>query len=221
MSSAVFWSSRLQKGLVAGLPPIESLRREVAGICGTDMRVDFGLTHPGGSRTALEVKTVVDADVDFGEPTRTSKGNGKTKAAAAPEPAPDAAETSAPAGHPASGADRKCTAIFPVSIKCGQKGPDGEPVVSARAIKHADCLTSIATGVAREAGGERLAAAILFMVLRGDAVAFRANQGGCPSFARHLRAAHAAGVSIRVEQVSWGTGMDEGRAYAAGPLPIE
>ena len=57
-------------------------------------------------------------------------------------------------------------AIFPWG-KSAQKGPDGEKVVSARAIKHVRELTAISSGERTEEGGERLSAAVLFVVVRG------------------------------------------------------
>lgn len=38
------------------LSAAENKQREVAGVAGADMRADFLLSHPDGSRTLLEVK---------------------------------------------------------------------------------------------------------------------------------------------------------------------
>merc|ERR1712032_1621135 len=57
-----FTHEMLKRGLVKELGEVVDIKREVAKVCGTDMRVDFVVTHKDGTRTALEVKTVVDAD---------------------------------------------------------------------------------------------------------------------------------------------------------------
>ena len=54
----------LKRGLVPELGEIAGIQREVGNLCGTDMRVDFVVTHKDGTRTALEVKKVIDADYD-------------------------------------------------------------------------------------------------------------------------------------------------------------
>merc|ERR1712032_1218514 len=54
----------LKRGLVKELGELVEIKREVRKICGTNMRVDFVVTHKDGTRTAVEVKTVVDTDYD-------------------------------------------------------------------------------------------------------------------------------------------------------------
>ena len=99
--------------------------------------------------------------------------------------------------------------IFPWG-RSAQTGPDGEPVVSSRAIKHVDCLAAAArSGRAR--------AAVLFVVLRADAARFRPNADACPSFARHLRAARDAGVRVIAQRVRW---TADGRAFSEGELEV-
>ena len=46
---------------------------------------------------------------------------------------------------------------------------------------------------------EDLRAAVMFVVIREDAVSFRPNHEACPSFARYLREASEAGVQGRRE----------------------
>merc|ERR1712224_510342 len=74
-------------------------------------------------------------------------------------------------------------AIFPWG-QSNQRGPNGEKVVSARAIKHVRELTAIATGERSDEGGQ-LRAAVLFVVVRSDVRSFRPNVDACPSFARY------------------------------------
>jgi len=175
-----------------------AIEREVTGVAGTDMRCDFLLSFaPSAPRTVVEIKTVVDTDY-----------------------------------HPATAPERKgCVfvgqaegyqrcAIFPWG-KSNQRGPEGEKVVSERAIKHVRELTALATGQRQGEGGERFNAAVLFIAVRGDALRFRANAEACPSFARYLRAAKEAGVAVLAHRVRWGEGSDLGRAFYDGPLPVD
>jgi hypothetical protein len=92
--------------------------------------------------------------------------------------------------------------------------------VSARAIKHVDELTTLARGERLDASGAKLGASVLFVVTRGDAEAFRPNQEACPSFARHLLAAREAGVHVMAHRVTWGEGVDEGKAFYSGEIPV-
>ncbi|KAJ1393462.1 hypothetical protein B484DRAFT_408203, partial [Ochromonadaceae sp. CCMP2298] len=64
--------------------------------------------------------------------------------------------------------------------KCVFYGPPD--VVSARAIRHVMELTSIAKGEKTDAYA--LSAAVIFVVIRQDALLFRPNQEACPSFAK-------------------------------------
>lgn len=96
----------------------------------------------------------------------------------------------------------KRTGLFPWGSS-KQKGPNGEPVVSARAIKHVRELTSLVTAGDYEA-------TVLFVVIRGDAVSFRPNVEACPSFVRYLKEADKAGVQILVKKVRWGDGQGDG-----------
>merc|ERR1712187_122104 len=111
-------------------------------------------------------------------------------------------------------------AIFPWGVKA-QRGPDGEKVVSARAIKHVDELAAIARGDRCDAKWGTINAAILFMVLRHDVESFRANSEACECFAKHVQAAEDAGVQILAHSVRWGNGSDLGKAFSVGPLPVE
>lgn len=176
---------------------IARVQREVTGVGGTDMRTDFLLTHEDGSQTVVEVKTVVDTDYD---PASATEGGpvflGRT--------------------DPTTGKYARA-AIFPWGGS-NQKGPDGEKVVSARAIKHVRELTALAKGDKKTEDGARVAAAVLFVVVRSDATRFRPNEEACPSFARYMREAHAAGVKVLSHQFEW-TG--DGDAMHLGPLPVD
>ena len=181
--------------------PIAKIEREVTGVGGTDMRCDFLLTHADGVKTVVEVKTVVDTDYD-------------------PKTAPERPGcVFLGAGDP-----YVRSAIFPWG-KSAQVGPDGEKVVSARAIKHVRELTSLARGEKLDLGdGARLRAAVLFVVVRRDALEFRPNAEACPSFARYLKEAKAAGVAVLARRVRWGEAEGEeelGVAIDDGSLPVK
>lgn len=223
--------SLLRKGLVRGLPlpdPEEEnggLLREVANVCGTDMRADF-LLHggagasdggAGGSKQAeqktaaekfvVEVKSVLDTDYD--------------PATAPAEQGQEFGVFLAPPDQ--SGPNYRRAGIFPWG-RSAQKGPAGEPVVSARAIKHVQELTRIARGEKKmtiQGEERRVRAAILFVVVRHDVETFRPNYEACPSFARYLKEAKDAGVLVVAHRVRWGEEEGEvGKAFSDGELPI-
>ena len=191
----------IERRLVAGLPSAGTIQREVTGVAGCDMRSDFVLGHGGGdgaaaaAQTVVEVKTVVDTDYDPATPPSRKE-----------------------CAFLGKGEPYERAAIFPWG-RGNQKGPDGEKVVSARAIKHVRELRAIARGE-RALDGVALEAAVLFVVVRHDAVAFRPNHEACPSLARHLREARDAGVAVLAHRVRWGDGADVGKAFSDGPLPV-
>ena len=190
----------LKRALVKELGELTEIKREVAKVCGTDMRVDFVVTHQNGTRTALEVKTALDTDYD---PAIVRVKEGKAKVTFW--------------GH---GTPYRRAAIFPWGDR-KQKGPDGEKVVSTRAIKHLGELSAIQSGEKLCADGERLQAAILFLVTRRDALSFRPNKEGCPSFVTHLRKARDKGVKVLAYRVAWGTGDEEGVAFFDGAMRVD
>eukprot|EP00948_MAST-09A_sp_MAST-9A-sp1_P001432 g1432.t1 len=207
------------------LGPVESYQREVRNICGADMRVDFVISHQSSSssstagkekkttsktvksktkkpqRSVLEVKTVIDTDISASDAKKECNASKKILFI----------------NHDKS---YNRAGIFPWGT-CKQKGPDGEKVVSARAIRHVDELARIAKGELLEEQSEKLNAAVLFIVGRGDVELFRPNREGCASFARHLEQAHEAGVHILAHRIIWGEGDDVGRAYWGGRLPVK
>ena len=188
--------------LESQLGKIAKLQREVTGVAGNDMRCDFLLTDAEGAQTILEVKTVVDTDYDPG--------------LTGPDRFPKKSAVFLGKGEPYERA-----AIFPWG-NSNQKGPDGEKVVSARAIKHVRELTAVASGIKTGEAGERIKAAVLFIVVRRDALFFRPNADACPSFARYLREAHDAGVQVLARRVRWGEheGEELGTAIDDGSLPV-
>jgi hypothetical protein len=212
---------------------IVSIQKQIHNPCGAEMRSDFLVTHASGQKRIVEVKTVVDTDYS----------------SAFPPPTTDATTTATAktAAKKKKGDKIKClftsdqmpyrrTAIFPWG-NSNQKGPDGEKVVSTRAIHHMRELTRIANGelvatndadadadlseTGTGTAGERYKATILFVVIRGDAESFRPNVQACPSFGRYLRLAEQAGVEILVKRVSWGNGEQEGMCFDDKLLPIE
>jgi DNA-binding sugar fermentation-stimulating protein len=169
-------------------PRVKSFQREVRNVGGADMRADFVIEHedPNIPPRILEVKTVVDTDYS------TSATPERAKCVFTSDRDPYVR-----------------TAIFPWG-RCNQKGPDGEKVVSARAIKHVRELTRL-----RQT--RKFDATVLFVVIRNDARAFRPNYEACPSFARYITEAEEAGVQVLAKQVLWGEGIDMGKCFE-GPL---
>lgn len=107
--------------------------------------------------------------------------------------------------------------IFPWGGQA-QVGPDGEKVVSARAIKHVAELTAIASGRKKDTQGP-LGAGLVFVVVRGDCHSFRPNADACPSFHAHCTRARNAGVQVIAHKVSWR--INGGRADAVHDGKIE
>lgn len=177
-------------------PRVKSFQREVRNIAGTNMRADFVIQHEDTKLKPriLEVKTVVDTDY---------------------------AASKVPAGLKCVFTSDKVpysrTALFPWG-QSNQKGPDGEKVVSARAIKHVQELTNIAQG--KEHEGRQFDATILFIVIRHDAKAFRPNHEACPAFSRYLKEAKEAGVQVLAKQVRWGENEDIGKCFEGELLQI-
>lgn len=191
----------ISQSLIAELAPVSQIHREVTGVAGCDMRSDFVLDHSDPpSKSVVEVKTVVDSDYD-----------------------PVTAPKRASCVFVGKDVPYRRAAIFPWG-KGSQKGPDGEKVVSARAIKHVRELTAIALGDKVDAMDKTpLSPMILFIVNRHDCPQFRANHEACPSlnFNMYLKQAHDAGVRIIARAVRWGDEGDElGMAFDAGEISL-
>jgi DNA-binding sugar fermentation-stimulating protein len=183
-----------QNLLGSAFPGVESFKREVHNPGGANMRADFVVQHVDKELPPriLEVKTVVDTDYSVN----------------------------------ATPADAKCvftsdkevyirTGIFPWG-QSKQKGPDGEKVVSARAIKHVQELTTLANDKT-----QNFDATVLFVVIRHDARAFRPNHEACPSFARYLKEAETKGVQILAKQVCWMVEGTIAKCYEGDLLDID
>ena len=180
------------------LPKIQSLQREVRNIGGSDMRADFLLQFEDDTKhkpCVLEVKTVVDTDF---APDRVPTD--RTKCVFVSEQTP-----------------YRRAGIFPWG-QSNQKGPDGEKVVSARAIKHVRELTRLTKGELRGPNGETYQTAVLFVVIRKDAEYFRPNHEACPSFCKYLKEAKDAGVQVFAKRVEWGDTEDSLGQCLEGPL---
>jgi DNA-binding sugar fermentation-stimulating protein len=180
------------------LPEIESIQREVRNIAGTDMRADFVIQFADATKNppcVLEVKTVVDTDF-----AKDRTPTDRTKCVFVSDQTP-----------------YRRAGIFPWG-QSNQKGPNGEAVVSARAIKHVRELTEIAKGKRRGPDGQVYQAAVLFVVIRKDAEYFRANHEACPSFCKYLKEAKDAGVKILAKRVDWGDTPQTLGQCQEGPL---
>lgn len=184
---------------IPGIGVIESYQKQVT--ISDHTRADFVLfsspevstpTRKAPKHRIVEVKTVVDTDycASWGLPTPS-----KTKCIFTSNRDP-----------------YQRAAIFPWGSS-RQKGPDGESVVSARAIKHVRELTDLVKQ-------KKYDATILFLVVRSDAETFRPNHDACPSFARYLKEAKDAGVQVLAKRVKWDD-ADIGRCYEDKWLDIE
>ena len=195
----------LRAGMVFGPEhgDVLEVKREVRNIAGCDMRADFVVTHqpmPEGptQRTVVEVKTVVDTD--YNAQTAPKRSNCVFIGPSNPY---------------------RRAGIFPWG-SAKQSTPEGTKVVSARAIKHVRHLAELASGVRLEENGEKLGAALLFILNRGDAGSVRPNAEACPIFAQTVADARAKGVQVLAHKVRWGTCDAEiGQAFHCGPVPVE
>ena len=184
-----------QNLLGKNFPKVKSYQREVRNVGGSDMRVDFLIEHddPTLPLRIVEVKTLVDTDYASMAPPQ----EGSMKCVYLNDELP-----------------YQRTAIFPWGTG-NQKGPDGEKVVSARAIKHVRELTKLVKEKKKTDDTKKNTSAensfdatILFVVIRGDAKYFRPNHEACPSFAKYLKEANDAGVQVLATQVVWGEEKD-------------
>lgn len=191
-------------------------------------RPDFVVANDETNELVVcEVKQVVDTDV-------------------APAHAVALAAARAPAPvfvAPNGGSDGR-SGIFPWGGS-NQQGPDGEKVVSARAIKHVDLLARLASAKedanaastrvepwtavdaaealnkavrGKPSGAARVRAVLVFVVGRKDTTCMRPNGAACPSFAAHLAAARRAGVVAVARRIVWEE--EGGIAYDGGALAI-
>ena len=201
----------LKRGLMKEFGQVVAIQRAVNKVCGTDMRADFVVTHKDGTRTALKVKAVVDTDHN---PAIDRAQRDKDKIRFWGRETPYRRAAIYPRG------ERQ--AIYPRGERQTQRGPPGEHVdISYTTTRQLGQLMAIQTGEKLCPDGERLQAAILFLVNRADALSFRPNREGCPSFVNHLRKAKGLGVKVMAYRVAWGTGMEEGVAYFDGAIEVD
>lgn len=183
-----------QNLLGSAFPAVESFKREVRNPGGANMRADFVIQHEDKELPPriLEVKTVVDTDYSVNA-------------------TPDRAKCV----FTSDKEEYIRTGIFPWG-QSNQKGPDGEKVVSARAIKHVQELTRVANDKT-----QNFDATVLFVIIRGDAKAFRPNHEACPSFTRYLKEAETKGVQILAKQVCWSVEGTIAKCYEGDLLDID
>ena len=191
-------------------------------------RPDYRLVHKDGSVTILEVKQVVDTDYD----PKHVEARAKLQAPL-PVYSPVSQLTTGLQSDETSSAKKTSkvsesacksvyqrAGIFPWG-KRGQKGPDGQQVVSARAIDHIRELAKLAETSRAAAGACAMRSAILFVCGRGDAMGVRPNGAACPTFARYLESAREkCSVKILCHRVRWGEGSEAGKAYDDGELQL-
>jgi len=211
---------------ILGCGGVVSFKREVAKIAGSNMRADFVVVLKDGSRVVLEVKMVVDTDFNpniEANQTFEKEADMSTRAEGSRKKKKNKKKTIVPKFpgriHPITGKYTRA-GIFPWGT-ARQTGPQGEKVVSSRAIKHIDELAQISKGILKGEDGEKFSSVILFVVVRSDVEVFRPNFDACPSFAKHLKAASDAGVRVIARKVEWGEGRDVGKGFDGGVLKVE
>ena len=167
-------------------------------------RPDYRLNHKDGSVTILEVKQVVDTDYDPAHVEARARMQAPLPvyspmsqlASASPSHATSSANKAAAPHAPAPTVYQRA-GIFPWG-KRTQKGPDGQLVVSARAIDHVRELAKLAAASPVARGGSGVRCAILFVCGRSDATGMRPNGAACPTFARCLLLPVARALFCRV-----------------------
>lgn len=167
--------------------PISNLKiinqkREVSKIANCNMRSDFLLQLEDNSHLLIEVKTIVDTDYN---PVFKEKYQNCNKTIF----------------YNQTEGQYQRSAIFPWG-RGNQKGPDGEKVVSARAIKHVMELTDIAKGLKKDENIHNITPMVVFVVVREDVEKFKPNQQACPSFAKYLKIADESGVKLLALKVN-------------------
>jgi hypothetical protein len=186
----------------SGIETQRAMKRLSSESASGSYRPDFRLTHKDGSVTILEVKQVVDSDYDPEHVEARALLQApfpvysplSQHATAPPLPAAAAAFKSAAKKdgvlkHVAGGGSAcsevyKRAGIFPWG-KRTQKGPDGQLVVSARAIDHIRELSKLAETSRAAHGSPATRCAVLFVCGRGDVTGVRANGAACPTFAKY------------------------------------
>jgi DNA-binding sugar fermentation-stimulating protein len=176
-------------------------QREICNVADCDMRSDFLVKTDDDVYYLIEVKTVVDTDYDL---KNKSSYNGSRKVI----------------HYSKSESNYVRKALFPWG-RGNQKGPDGEKVVSARAIKHVREMTEIISGKKCDVNYTPLIPVIIFVVVREDAEIFRPNKEGCSSFCRYLKEAEDMGVNMIAIKSKFIANESNISVYYDKVLPIE
>lgn len=178
-------------------------KREICNVAECDMRSDFLVKTEDDVYYLIEVKTVVDTDYD--PKYKSEYDNGSRKVI-----------------HYSKNTDQYVRkALFPWG-RGNQKGPDGEKVVSARAIKHVREMTDIISGEKCDINYTPLIPVIIFVVVREDAEIFRPNKEGCSSFCRYLQEAEDMGVNLIAIRTKFIQEEENSiSVYYDKPMPIE
>jgi DNA-binding sugar fermentation-stimulating protein len=161
---------------------IVKIKGQVSNIAGCNMRSDFLVETEDGNCYLIEVKTVVDTDYnpqngDFYRDKQKILYYGNEK-------------------------DYIRKSLFPWG-RSSQKGPDGEKVVSARAIKHVREMTEIAQGLKKDTTYPNIIPYVLFVIVRNDVKVFSPNKVACPSFHKYLKLGLDSGVKMNAISVSF------------------
>jgi len=229
--------------ILPNVGPIQSYQKQVK--INAHSRADFVLqplasdNEKGGQQEPrrpriVEVKTVVDTDYNpaWGLPDVAASASSSPKRRAKKNSKEEGEEghaaTTPNANKPKSllkcvfqvppGSVHDKYGIFPWG-QSKQKGPNGEAVVSARAIKHVRELTEMVLAK-KSKQQQQYDATILFIVIRHDAQAFRPNHEACPSFSKYLQEAHQAGVQVLAKRVQWGEGEQMGQCLDSGYVDV-
>lgn len=152
----------------------------------TNMRTDFLVEMPS-KKHLIEIKLVVDTDYDRNLPH----------------------DSQIQALYFSDKEAYKRSGLFPWG-RSHQKGPNGEKVVSSRAIKHVMELTHLVET-------KQYDASIVFMVCRSDAYSFTPNAEACPSFRTYLCKAKEVGVNVIALKISFDA---NGEWEYHGELPV-
>ena len=161
---------------------IVKTQSQITNVAGCNMRSDFLVETEDGKHFLIEVKTVVDTDYN---PEHKDFYEDKQKIL-----------------YYGNNSDYTRKALFPWG-RSSQKGPDGEKVVSARAIKHVMEMTDIAIGAKSDEKYPNLVPYVLFVIVRNDIDFFTPNKKACPSFHKYLRHANESGVKMNAVSVSF------------------
>jgi DNA-binding sugar fermentation-stimulating protein len=163
---------------------ITNTKAQVCKIAGCDMRSDFLVTTEDNTHYLVEVKTIVDTDYDIANKDFYSKTRKKSYY-----------------GNN-TGEHYRRKGLFPWGGG-NQKGPNGEKVVSARAIKHVREMTEIVKGNKSDPQYEKLVPFVLFVAVRDDISEFSPNKMACPSFNKYLKEGYDLGLKMAAISVSF------------------